>query len=114
MAAASWSDMNLDLAIINAVLINEHGEHSVDIGVRGGTVQLVASRGRLLSADTTIDAQGLWLLPGFVDAHFHCRAPDHPEREDFSSGTAAAAAGGVTTLLEMPIADVGVTQASRL
>ncbi|NJM07722.1 dihydroorotase family protein [Candidatus Gracilibacteria bacterium] len=38
----------------------------------------------------------------------HCRAPDHPEREDFASGTAAAAAAGITTILEMPIAAIGV------
>lgn len=106
--------MNLDLAVINSELMDEHGDHPIDVGVRDGVVALIAERGRLPAADATIDAHGLWLLPGFVDAHFHCRAPDHPEREDFASGTAAAAAGGVTTLLEMPIADVGVTQASML
>ncbi len=55
-------------------------------------------------AAETIDATGLLVLPGTIDSHFHCRAPSHPEREDFASGTRAAAAGGVTTILEMPIA----------
>ena len=45
-----------------------------------------------------------WCSPASIDSHFHCRAPSLPEREDFASGTRAAAAGGVTTLLEMPIA----------
>ena len=44
-------------------------------------------------------------MPGAVDVHFHCRAPSRPERGDFASETAAAAAGGVTTVFEMPISD---------
>ena len=106
--------MNLDLAITNGILIDEHGERAVELGVRAGQIVVVATRGQLPSAAQTIDAQGLWVLPGFVDAHFHCRAPDHPAREDFASGTMAAAAGGVTTLCEMPISNVGVTNADIL
>lgn len=41
-------------------------------------------------------------LPGLVDAHVHFRQPGYPHKEDFSSGTAAALAGGVTTVLDMP------------
>lgn len=59
-------------------------------------------------AGEEVDAAGPLVFPGFVDAHFHSRAPAHPEREDFSSGTAAAAAGGVSCVLEMPIALEGV------
>jgi dihydroorotase (multifunctional complex type) len=44
-------------------------------------------------------------MPGTVDVHFHCRAPSFPSRGDFESETRAAAAGGVTTVLEMPISD---------
>jgi allantoinase len=106
--------LTLDLAILNGTLIDEHGEHAVDLGVQDGKVALVAARGGLPPATDLLDARGLWVLPGIVDAHFHCRAPDHPEREDFASGTMAAAAGGVTTLLEMPVADVGVTSAALL
>jgi len=42
------------------------------------------------------------VLPGMVDMHVHLRDPGFPEREDFESGTRAAAAGGVTTVLDMP------------
>ena len=41
-------------------------------------------------------------LPGLVDAHVHLREPGYPQKEDFTSGTAAALAGGVTTVLDMP------------
>tara|TARA_B100000945_G_C20400739_1_gene607212 strand:+ start:378 stop:1793 length:1416 start_codon:yes stop_codon:yes gene_type:complete len=52
---------------------------------------------------TTIDLQGRYLLPGAIDVHVHCRAPAAPERGDFATETRAAAAGGITTMLEMPI-----------
>ena len=58
-----------------------------------------------LTAGETIDAAGKLLLPGAIDIHFHCRAPAHPQRGDFRSETRAAAAGGVTTIFEMPISD---------
>jgi dihydroorotase len=49
-----------------------------------------------------VDGSGLWVLPGAVDAHVHSRDPGFPEKEDFGSLTAAAAAGGVTTVVDMP------------
>lgn len=103
--------MRLDLVIINGTLVDEHGSRPIDIGVVDGRVAQLATPGDLAATGRAelIDAAGLWVLPGFVDPHVHCRAPDHPEREDFASGTAAAAAAGITTILEMPIADVGVT-----
>jgi dihydroorotase len=49
-----------------------------------------------------VDAGGLLVLPGAVDAHVHSRDPGFPDKEDFASLTAAAAAGGVTTVVDMP------------
>jgi allantoinase len=102
-----------DLAVVNGTLVDETGSRPADVGIRGELVAAVAERGALSGAERTIDARDKWILPGFIDAHFHCRAPDHPEREDFASGTMAAAAGGVTTVLEMPVADLGVTTVRR-
>ncbi len=56
-----------------------------------------------MEARETIDASGKLLLPGAIDIHFHCRAPAYPQRGDFATETRAAAAGGVTTVFEMPI-----------
>jgi dihydroorotase len=50
----------------------------------------------------TIDADGLVLLPGFVDPHVHLRTPGDEDEEDIGSGTRAAAAGGFTAILAMP------------
>src|SRR5690349_5587983 len=74
-----------------------------DLGVANGQIAAIADPELRLEGGETIDATGLLVLPGTIDAHFHCRAPSHPERETFATGTAAAAAGGVTTVLEMPI-----------
>ncbi len=95
----------LDLAVTGGSIVRGEGRAALDIGVHAGRIVALAEPGRLPRARETIDASRLLVLPGIVDSHFHCRAPDHPEREDFDSGTAAAAAGGVTTLLEMPISD---------
>ena len=54
------------------------------------------------SADVVIDARSRLLFPGFVDAHVHMRDPGQPQKEDFGSGSAAAAVGGITTVMCMP------------
>lgn len=95
----------LDLAVRGGTVVSAKGRSRVDLGVRDGVVVARTAPGQLGEARRSIDAQGLLVLPGIVDTHFHCRAPDHPEREDFDSGTAAAAAGGVTTIVEMPISE---------
>lgn len=52
--------------------------------------------------DEIIEATGLWILPGAVDVHVHFREPGLTASEDFATGSAAAACGGVTTVLDMP------------
>jgi dihydropyrimidinase/allantoinase len=72
------------------------------IGVREGKVVGISQK-RLKKADIVIDAKGKIILPGTIDPHAHIRAPGHPERETFETGTKAAAAGGVTTVIEHPV-----------
>lgn len=80
------------------------GLHRVDLGVGAdGTVAGVYAPGTAPEAAEVIDATGLQVLPGIVDIHFHVRAPAYPERGTVQSETRAAAAGGVTTIFEMPI-----------
>lgn len=106
--------MRLDLAIVNGTLVDEHGSRAADIGIAGERIVLQAAPGTLPQAEQTIDARGLLVLPGLIDAHFHIRGPDRPDREDVYSGMAGAAAGGTTALFEMPIADVGTSHAELL
>jgi dihydroorotase len=57
------------------------------------------------TARETFDATGLHLLPGAIDVHVHFREPGYTHKEDWQTGTAAAAMGGVTTVFEMPNVD---------
>ncbi len=93
----------LDLAIVGGTVVAPDGQQAADVGIRDGRVALLAAPGALPAAQRTIDAAGLLVLPGIIDAHFHHRAPAYQERGDWASESAAAAAGGVTTLFEMPI-----------
>lgn len=103
-----------DLVIRNAQVITPHGSFPGGVAVRDGIIAAVAADGLLPPAHETIDAAGRALLPGLIDAHVHIRAPGREDREDFYSGTRAAAAGGITTILEMPVSQPGVANAAIL
>ena len=76
------------------------GRRDVDVCVSAGTV--VAVEAGAGPGAVEVDARGLLVLPGGIDAHVHSRDPGFPEKEDFASLTAAAAAGGITTVVDMP------------
>ena len=104
-----------DLTITGGQVVTPERVMPASIAVSGGRITDILDPGAPLpSARDTIDAQGLHVLPGLIDTHVHIRAPARPDREDFVSGTAAAAAGGITTLLEMPISDPPVNSAEVL
>jgi allantoinase len=94
--------MICDIAILNSKIVTPEGIYEGNIGVRNGKVICIAGKGIDIQADKKIDANGLLVLPGAVDVHYHIREPAYPEREDFLTGTKAALSGGTTTILEMP------------
>jgi allantoinase len=94
-----------DLRILNGTVVADGSTRPADVAIEDGLIAAVEEPGALGPARQEIDASGLHVIPGAIDVHFHCRAPSHPERGDFESETAAAAAGGVTTVFEMPISD---------
>lgn len=96
--------MTFDLLIRGGTVVGCNGAEPQDIGVVAGRIAAVAAPGQLPAAAAEWDATGLHVLPGVIDTHVHLRDPGLLEREDFHTGTCAAAAGGITTLLEMPIA----------
>ncbi len=77
--------------------------------ISGGRVVALAERGEGGRADELIDARGLVALPGAIDMHAHFEDPGHTEREDFTTGTMSAAAGGITTVIEHPLTYPPVT-----
>ncbi|MCY3778710.1 MAG: amidohydrolase family protein [Chloroflexi bacterium] len=95
--------MQVDTLIKNAQVVLETGIARLDVGLRDGRIAAITADSTGINATETIDAADKLLLPGAIDIHFHCRAPAYPERGDFATETRAAAAGGVTTIFEMPI-----------
>lgn len=95
--------MLYDLLIKNGTLVSSEGERLIDIGITKGKIAAHLLPGEEIQAKEIVDAIGLHVFPGIVDGHCHMRDPGRMEREDFWTGTQAAAAGGITTVCEMPI-----------
>lgn len=90
--------------ITNAMLINEESMRKADVMIAGDRIAGIFPPGTAPSATGTriIEASGLWLLPGIIDDHVHFREPGLTHKADIASESAAAAAGGVTSFMEMP------------
>ena len=104
----------VDLVIKNGRIVSSHCIFDAGIAINEGRIVALARESNLPRADVTIDAEGKFVLPGLIDAHVHFREPGGEEREDFETGTKAAAAGGVTTVLEMPVSNPAVSSADVL
>src|SRR5215472_3890115 len=90
------------LCIHNARVVTGAGVADGGIVAADGRIAARLTGRDQAAADTVIDARGRMLFAGFVDAHVHMRDPGQPQKEDFASGSAAAAIGGVTTVMCMP------------
>ncbi len=73
-----------------------------DILIVDGRVAEVGAPGKLQSADKVVNALGLIVAPGLIDLHVHLREPGQTHKETIATGTAAAAAGGFTSVCAMP------------
>ena len=94
----------VDLIVRGGALVLSDAVRRADLVVHEGTVlAIVEPDDRTYRADEEIDARGKHVLPGLVDGHVHFNEPGHVEREGYLTGTRAAAAGGVTTVIDMPL-----------
>jgi dihydroorotase len=89
-------DPAADVDAVTAVLVD--GGKIVALGAAAETQHSALGT----QHSSVVDAKGLWMLPGLVDLHVHLREPGGESKETIASGTRAAAAGGVTTLVAMP------------
>jgi allantoinase len=102
--------MRLDRVIRARRAIVGDAERSCTIGIAGGRIEVVADYGASLdSADEVVLADTEVLLPGLVDTHVHVNEPGRTEWEGFDTATRAAAAGGVTTIVDMPLNSIPPT-----
>jgi dihydroorotase len=90
-----------DLVLRGGVCVTPSGQLDVSIGVRDGRITAVGSIDPS-EARELFDARGLHVLPGVIDPQVHFREPGLTHKEDLSTGSAAAAMGGVTAYFEMP------------
>ena len=100
------------LRVSGGTVVTPEGQRRADVRVEDGRVVTVESPGKGGRVDEEIDATGKLVFPGFIDPHVHSRDPGFPEKEDFAHSTQAAAAGGITTVLEMPNAIPPVADAA--
>ena len=96
--------------VANGTVAADYGVFAAHIVIDGGRVASLSTDDDVLrTADEVIDASGCFVLPGAVDPHAHFEDPGHTEREDFTTGTMSAAAGGITTVVEHPLTYPPVT-----
>jgi dihydroorotase len=99
--------------IRNARCVLPDGTQSVDVLIDGSRIAAIDPPSEV-SADDTVDASGLHLIPGVIDDHVHFRDPGLTHKEDLHTGSLACAKGGVTTFLEMPNTNPTTTTCQRL
>lgn len=90
-------------AWISQHVVTPLGEQAAAIVVRDGVIERICDRADLPGDVPVHDVGGLALLPGLVDSHVHLNEPGRTDWEGFETGTRAAAAGGFTTLIDMPL-----------
>jgi allantoinase len=91
----------VDLVVRARRVLTAEGERACDVGVTAGRI---VALGRSLSGDRVVElGADVVLLPGLVDTHVHVNDPGRAEWEGFETATLAAAAGGVTTIVDMPL-----------
>lgn len=95
--------MRFSTIIANGNVVTKNGIEALDVAISDGRIMALLAQGTPVEAAEIVDAANKLILPGAIDIHWHCRSPAYPKRGDFASETRAAAAGGVTTVFEMPI-----------
>ena len=91
--------MEADIVIRGGQVVSGDAVFAADVAIAGEKIIAV---GKDFNGKRTIDASGKYVIPGAIDSHVHFRAPGYDYKEDWQTGTGAAARGGVTTVLEMP------------
>ena len=85
-----------------------------DLYVKGESVACLSSRGETRTSSRVVDVSGKLVLPGIIDLHAHTRDPGYTHKEDFFTVSQAAAAGGITTWIDMPNVEPPTTTAALL
>ena len=104
---------HFDLLIRNGTCVLPWGLEATSVGVRDGRIAALGASGDA-TADETIDAAGLHVLPGLIDPHVHLRDPGDAAIESIPTGTKAAVLGGLAAVFDMPNTSPAIVDANRL
>ena len=102
-----------DLLIRNGLCVLPWAIEATDVGVRDGRIAAFGVAGDA-TAEQTIEARGLHVLPGLIDPHVHLRDPGDPAVETIPTGTRAAVLGGLAAVFDMPNTAPAIVDAERL
>lgn len=92
--------MEKTIKISGGTIVSSKLTYSADIIIRGEKIEAIVAPGSEIEADEVISAVGKYVIPGGIDEHTHMMDPGLTEREEFETGTAAAAYGGITTVVD--------------
>ena len=95
--------MRYDLVVRSRRTVLPEGTRPAAVAVSGQAIAAIADYAGPLEGASDVDLGDLALLPGLVDTHVHVNEPGRTEWEGFATATRAAAAGGVTTICDMPL-----------
>ncbi len=98
-----------DLVVRGKRVVMSEGERPAAIHIRGGAIAAVSAFDDVAAGIPVHEAGESVVMPGLVDTHVHINEPGRTDWEGFSTATRAAAAGGVTTLIEMPLNSIPAT-----
>ena len=108
--SGSQAEPRFDLVFRGRRIMTAAGERAREVGITGGTIVAIEPYGSELDGARIIEIpDSQVLLPGLVDTHVHVDEPGNTDWEGFASATRAAAAGGVTTIIDMPLNSIPVT-----
>jgi len=93
----------VDLIVKNGTVVTPDATFPADVAIKDGKFVAIAAPGTLdVTAAREYNAEGKYVLPGVIDGHVHFREPGFEYKEDWRTGSTAAAIGGVTTVIDMP------------
>jgi allantoinase len=103
------TNVETDLIVRGSRVVTPDGERAASIHIHGGLIEKISSFNDVSTTSAIYEAGDFAVMPGLVDTHVHINEPGRTEWEGFATATRAAAAGGVTTLIEMPLNSVPAT-----
>ncbi|MFB3896604.1 MAG: dihydropyrimidinase [bacterium] len=107
----------MDILIQNGTIVTEDKIFQADIGIRGEKIASIRNKIPQSAFTTVIDAKGNYIFPGGIDAHVHFQLPignGLVSKDTFSSGTKAAACGGITTIIDFATQQKGESLISAI